>query len=112
MKRQLNSVLFLTGMGVCVAQSPATGSTVSGGQLFVQHCAPCHAADGSGATPAGRKLRVGKLARTKLSEAEIAQRIREGFRTPKGAERMPAFGAKLTAEEIRAITEAVIRLRK
>lgn len=112
MKRLLSSALILTCTGVCAAQPSIPGPALSGGQLFLQHCAPCHAADGSGATPAGRKLRVGKLARTKLSEAEIAQRIREGFRTPKGKERMPAFGAKLTAEEIRALTEAVTRLRK
>src|SRR5436305_13295437 len=52
-----------------------------GAATFKTKCAPCHGADGSGQTPAGKNLKVGDLRSAevqKLSDAEITKVLSDG----------------------------------
>ena len=97
---------------ILLGLTAGTGRATDGREVFAEFCAPCHGSDGRARTPAGRKLRAGDLTRSKMSAAEIAKRIAEGLRTEKAVERMPPFGAKLTPEQIEAVTAVVLALRK
>ncbi|HZX30820.1 MAG TPA: cytochrome D1 domain-containing protein [Rhodocyclaceae bacterium] len=67
--------------------------------LFQQHCAACHGADRLGRV--GPALLPDNLSRLRPAEAE--KTIREG----RPATQMPAFGGKLSAEEIKALAVLV-----
>jgi len=79
-----------------------------GAALYKARCAACHAADGSGNTPAGKNMKVKPFASAdaqKCTDAELTKVISDG----KG--KMPAYGKKLTAAEIKSLV-AVIRTMK
>ena len=64
---------------------------------FKAKCAMCHAADLSGSTPMGKKLSVPDLRAPEVQNQPDAELI--GTIT-KGMKKMPAFGGKLSKEEI------------
>ena len=79
-----------------------------GPALYKAKCAACHGPDGSGSTAVGKSLKVSSLGSAdvqKLTDAELSKAIADG----KG--KMPAYGKKLTAEEIQSLV-AVIRTMK
>ena len=75
--------------------------------LFIENCARCHGADGRGDTPMGRVFAATNLTdagwwkRERVSEKRLAAAIRDG----RG--QMPAFGKKLSKEEINALVALV-----
>ena len=108
-RNRINGVLvgiilvFGVGESVCVAD---------GEDLFAKNCALCHGKDGKAQTPIARKLGVKDLTQSKLTEAEIKKQIVEGKRDEHGKEKMPAFKAKLSEDEIKSIVTVVKDLRK
>jgi mono/diheme cytochrome c family protein len=79
-----------------------------GAAVYKAKCAACHGADGSGNTTVGKNLKVRPFSSPevqKCPEAELTKVITDG----KG--KMPAYGKKLTAEEIHSLV-AVIRAMK
>ncbi len=65
--------------------------------IFKSKCAPCHAADGSGNTPMGKKIgakALGSPEVQKQSDADLQKIITSG----KG--KMPSFSNKLSSEQI------------
>jgi mono/diheme cytochrome c family protein len=83
---------------------PSVSLGADAAAAFKTRCAPCHAADGSGNTPMGKKLAakaLGSAEVQKLSDAELARTISAG----KG--KMPAFGTKLSAEEIAEVVKVI-----
>jgi len=88
-----------------VACRPADGSPRG---LYRQHCARCHGLDGSGNPRAvdakpGLDLTTSKLLAAG-ERAEVVRRIAEGEGT------MPAFGDKLTPEQIEALVDLSYQL--
>jgi mono/diheme cytochrome c family protein len=79
--------------------------------LFENYCAPCHGVDGKARTPAGRKLKAKDLAESKLGDEDVRRQIREGWKDPRGTEKMPPFKQKLTTDEIDAIIAYVKTFR-
>ena len=75
--------------------------------LFIENCARCHGADGRGETPMGKLFGATNLAdagwwkRERVSEKRLASSIRDGRK------QMPAFGKKLSTEEIAALVALV-----
>src|SRR6266568_3114801 len=69
---------------------------------FNRKCAVCHAKDGSGNTPRGKKYSVKDIRTTikKQSEEEMITIVTKG----KG-DNMDAFGDELKADEIKAVVE-------
>ena len=101
--------LFVLAATFSLLEIPA----VAGGQdSFLKNCASCHGKDGKGKTPIGRKLGAKDLAASKTTRAEIEKQISEGMRDQGGVVKMPGFAGKLSADEIRELTDYTMSLRK
>ena len=100
------AVGFLLSLTTAVA-----GSAADGAALFKQHCALCHGKDGKADTPAAKKFGAKDLSASKAEDAEIIRQIREGKRDDKGKQLMPAFGEKLSADDVAALLEKVKSFR-
>jgi len=72
----------------------------TGKQLFETHCIRCH-----GETGTKGFLGTGKLFKSKIPDAEIAERIKNGKSI------MPAFKNKLKESEIKLLAEYIKTLR-
>jgi mono/diheme cytochrome c family protein len=76
---------------------------------FKTNCVSCHAADGSGSSPAGKALKAKDLRSQEVqqqSDAELALVINKG----KG--KMPAFGGKLKDDGVTRMVAYVRELAK
>ena len=96
---------------VLVIAPRVRAAATDGTTTFTQICAMCHGLDGKAQTPIGRKIGVKDLTVSTLTEAEIARRVTEGYRDQAGTQKMPAYGAKLSAEQIAAVAKYVVGLR-
>jgi cytochrome c6 len=88
-------LVILVAMVIAPIASAADGKAAYKGK-----CAVCHADDGSGNTPMGKKMAVRSLKSPevqKQTDAALTKVITDG----KG--KMPPFGKRLTADEIKAI---------
>jgi len=87
------------------ASAPAPAATaeteMSGQALFAKHCAGCHGAEGKGAF--GPDLSADyQYGKTAIAAQESISSGRPG--------NMPAFGQKLSPEEIKALTDFILNL--
>jgi mono/diheme cytochrome c family protein len=86
------AVLGLTFLRGVPVRAQETGET-----LFKGKCAMCHGPDGAGKTTMGQALKIPDLHSPdvqKLSDAELTQIV------TKGKNKMPAYEAKLSKEQI------------
>lgn len=97
----MNSV-FSRGLVVAVAGLaliawPMASRADEAADLFKTKCAMCHGADGSGKTAMGEKMKI-----RDLHSAEVQKQTDEQLHTiiAKGKEKMPAYEAKLSKEQI------------
>ena len=98
---------------ICVA-SLLTVSTMgfaqnSGADLYKSKCQMCHAADGSGNTPAGKSTKARPFDAPevlKLSDDDLINV------TKNGRAKMPAFAGKLTDDQIKAVIAHIHTLQK
>ena len=91
---------------VAVAESAGNGAA---GATFGEHCATCHASNGSGDTAVGKSVKIPDLrspAVQSQSDAQLAEIIANG----KGA--MPPFKSSLSKDEIDALAKHVHGLAK
>ena len=74
--------------------------------LWDQHCASCHAKDGSGNTKMGKKTGVKDYrdpkVQAELNDEKSLKTVRDGI-TENGKERMKPYKEKLTDDEIKAL---------
>src|SRR5439155_489311 len=95
-------------VALALAAMVAPAWALSGPEIYVQACAPCHGADGRGA-PAGSGITVPLpdftdcAVSTAETTANWAGLVRRGGRFLGMSDEMPAFGDALTEEEIRAV---------
>jgi cytochrome c6 len=87
---------------VCLAASIAAPAWAadSGADTYKTKCAMCHAADGSGNTPAGKVFKAASLTDpmvTTKSNDELTAVIKNG------KNKMPAWKDKLTDDQIKAV---------
>ena len=92
--------LVLSSM-VFKAATPRISATVSGdgGATYLAKCASCHAKDGSGNTPAGKKLSLKDLRSAEvqgMSDAQLTGII------GKGKGKMPGYEKSLGADGVKA----------
>jgi cbb3-type cytochrome c oxidase subunit III len=90
------------------AQEKAAGGTAQtprSESLFAQNCARCHGASGHGETELGRETRATDLARPAWRKRVSDKRIIASITDGRG--RMPAFGKRLSKDEIAALTSYV-----
>ena len=95
---------LLAGTLICSACARADS-----GADFKTNCAPCHGARGAGDSKLGQNLHVRDLGSAevqKRSDAELT-----GIVT-KGTGKMPAYGSKLTREQIEELIKYIRSLKK
>lgn len=86
--------------------SEATGVTIEAKELFAQRCARCHGADGRGETTTGKMIGAPNLTGAEWwRKLDDEQRLVESVKN--GRNRMPAFGHRLTEEQIAALVRVV-----
>lgn len=81
----------------------------SGADTYKAKCAMCHAADGSGNTPAGKSMKVPPFSSpdlVKMSDADLIAATKNG----KG--KMPAYAGKLTDPQIKDVIAYIRTLQK
>jgi cytochrome c5 len=98
---------------IVAVSSLTVGTTMvlaqSGADLYKSKCQMCHAADGSGNTPAGKSSKVRPFNSPdvmKLSDDDLIKITKSG----KG--KMPAYGGKLTDDQITAVVAHIHTLQK
>jgi mono/diheme cytochrome c family protein len=79
------------------------------GAEFNMRCAPCHGAKGAGETKLGQNLRVRDLGSADVQQQSDAE-LREII--TKGRGKMPAYGGKLSKEQIDGIVKWIRTLKK
>ena len=95
-------------VGILVLAAPALRAD-DGKALYDQKCAACHAPDGSGNNPMGKKLNVKDLRSAevqKQSDAELTAPI------AKGTKGMPPYEKSLTADQIKSLVAYIRSLAK
>jgi mono/diheme cytochrome c family protein len=102
--RSLAALVFLAIMG--------TGVVVFAGDphpsaLFLEYCAKCHGKDGTANTPKGKQLMARDYTdaewQSSKTDAQLIKTVTEG------GEDMPAFGKKLTKEQIESLVKNDVR---
>ena len=100
----------LAMIGAMAVLSVATVFAQStGGDTYKAKCAMCHAADGSGTTPAGKATKTPSFSAPevlKMSNAELVAATKNG----KG--KMPAYSGKLTGAQITEVVAYIHTLQK
>jgi mono/diheme cytochrome c family protein len=75
--------------------------------LYVEYCAKCHGQDGTGNTPRGKQLMARDFTdaewQSSKKDDQLIKQVREG------SEHMPAFGKKLSKEQIEGLIKNDVR---
>lgn len=106
--RLWTAVLLASLFGFAGAVSaPAKNKEGHPSALFLEYCAKCHGEDGKGQTPKGKQLKArdftdGEFQSSK-SDADLVRQV------TRGGEQMPAFGKKLSAEQIEKLIKEDVR---
>ncbi len=97
-------------VGVIVASAGAAAfAQDSGADTYKAKCAMCHAADGSGSTPAGKAMKAIPFSSPDLVNKSDADLIAA---TKSGKGKMPAYAGKLTDSQITAVIAYIRTLQK
>ncbi len=101
------SLSVATLAGAAALALPASPARAAGGrsEVFLTYCAQCHGEDGRGQTEEGKKKGARDLTSRKWQDAATDARITSSI--TKGYDRMPAFGKKLSPEEIKGLVQEV-----
>ncbi len=75
--------------------------------VYKAKCAACHGADGSGQTAMGKKMNLRDLSSPEVQKQSDADLTKI---TTDGKAKMPAYGTKLTAEEIKGLVTFIREL--
>lgn len=90
----------------CAPQSvpPTSPFATSGGALFLANCAACHGARAEGNV--GPPLNAAGHAHHH-SDIELVQAITQGVKRPDATVEMPAWGQKLSPQQVRQLVEFI-----
>lgn len=111
-----NVSLAVTVAGQHKQASRRNSSPVSSAQLarakivFAQNCARCHGADGRGETALGKELEATNLTDAEWHKKVSDKRLMQSVTSGRAA--MPAFGKKLSTDDITALCAYVRTLKK
>ncbi len=83
--------------------------------IYDKSCASCHAKDGTGSTPAGKKLGVKDYTDAKVQAAmkdeEMVKAIKEGVKDGDKT-KMKAFADKLSEDDVKALVTYIRAFKK
>src|SRR5579871_1760118 len=91
------------------APSAVSFAQTSGAEIYKSKCQMCHAADGSGDTPAGKAMKARPLNSPEVMKQSDADLIAV---TKNGRNKMPAFAGKLTDAQITDVIAYIRTLQK
>ncbi len=110
---KLLATALLTTASIALA---ASAGAATDKENWDTHCAKCHAADGSGSTKIGAKLKLKDYtkadAQATFTDAEALAAIKDGVKDAAGKFTMNPYSEKLTAEEMQALVPFVRSLKK
>ena len=81
----------------------------SGANTYKAKCVMCHAADGSGATPAGKATKTPSFKSPEVAKRSTAELIAA---TKNGKGKMPAYAGRLTGAQITEVVAYIRTLQK
>jgi mono/diheme cytochrome c family protein len=95
--------------------SAGLGYAATAAENWENSCAKCHAADGSGSTKMGKKLKLKDYTDAKvqaaLKDEDIAKAINDGV-TDAGKEKMKGFKGELSDPEVKDLVAYIRKLQK
>ena len=102
--RKIAIMLALAVLVMMVAPAAFAGDAAA---LYKTKCAMCHAADGSGDTPMGKKTAAHDFRSPEIQKMTDEQLTEI---TTKGKNKMPGYDKKLTADEIKGLVAYIREL--
>lgn len=101
--------------GVAFAAMVACSYGAPAKQNWDKDCAMCHGKDGKGQTPMGKRLGIvdytSAKVQAKFTDDQAFKDIKEGVEK-EGKKKMPAFGSKLSDDEIHALVKYIRDFKK
>lgn len=96
---------------VCLATSygAVAHAQTPGANTYTAKCVMCHAADGSGNTPAGKATKTPSFNSPEMLHMSDAEFITD---TKNGKGKMPAYSGKLSDKDIEAVVAFIRTLQK
>lgn len=113
----MKTKLKLLVVAVASCALPALAGAADAAENWKKDCQKCHAADGSGSGPMGRRLKLkdytDPAVQAELTDGAIIATIKEGVKNEStGKMTMPAYGDKYSEEEIQALKDFIRGLVK
>jgi cytochrome c6 len=105
---KLNLILVAVCCLTASLSAPAFAQN-AGADTYKAKCAMCHGADGLGATPAGKAMKAASFKDPALVSASDSQLFAS---IKNGKNKMPAYGGKLTDDQIKAVVGHIRSLQK
>jgi mono/diheme cytochrome c family protein len=105
---KLGTTLSVLALMLTIAVAAAADDAATE-KLYKAKCQSCHAADGSGSTPAGKKVEARDL---RLPEIQKQTDVQLFEITKKGKNKMPAYDKKLTDQQIKDLVAYIRELAK
>jgi len=99
--------MTLGALALALAAPTMTFAADGGADVFKQKCAMCHGEAGAGK---GKVPALGSADVQKKSDADFKNAIEKGLKNDKGM--MPAYGAKLSPEQVDGLVKYVRSLKK
>jgi mono/diheme cytochrome c family protein len=106
---KINAKAVSTLIAAAMLTLPVAGIAADGAAVYKAKCATCHSADGSGSSPMGKKMGLRDLGSADVQKQTDAQLTAI---TTDGKGKMPAYGKKMSADEIKAVVAHIRTLKK
>ena len=113
MKHACLTLVLITATGVLASRTqggPVTPSARSATKLYSKNCSSCHGRDGRAKTLKAKRNHARNISDSEWQERVSDERIFNAILN--GKEKMPAYGKKLSEQEIDMLVTYVRSLRK
>ncbi len=105
----MKNKLGLALVAIMAASTVAAVAQNAGADTYKAKCQMCHAADGSGSTPAGKSMKATPLTSAAIVKESDADLIAV---TKSGKGKMPAYAGKLSDSQIKDVVAYIRTLEK